>query len=212
MGVQESRGDDGMNVKRRERTSNSEDAMEVMLATRKMDTKTTTAEVDVDAATKDHEMQKVKGDISTPPSLDAPTLSMDVASAGNSAAGGKGTSTDASLVTQREMKTKLKAPPKATVAKSIKKARDLKAKQSTFGTDNFDPYLVGGAVEGLREASIARGDGMITVCGLSHTKATCPSTAPSLKKTRKPPPSPMKVNSQGGQVQDASSKVRCKGN
>jgi hypothetical protein len=197
MGVQESRGDDGMNVKRRERTSNSEDAMEVMLATRKMDTKTTTAEVDVDAATKDHEMQKVKGDISTPPSLDAPTLSMDVASAGNSAAGGKGTSTDASLTTQQEMRTKPEAPPKAVVAEFKKGGGNHKAKQSTSNTDNFDPYSVGGAVEGLQEASIARGDGTINVCGLSHTKAACPSTSPSPKKTKKPPPSPMKVNSQG---------------
>jgi hypothetical protein len=38
-----------------------------MPTTTKMSTKTTMAEVDVDAATKDLEMQKVKGDTSTPP-------------------------------------------------------------------------------------------------------------------------------------------------
>jgi hypothetical protein len=160
-----------------------------------MGTKTTAAEVDVDAATKDLEMQK--GRHIHPTITDAPTLSMDVASAGNSAAGGKGTSTDASLTTQQEMRTKPEAPPKAVVAEFKKGGGNHKAKQSTSNTDNFDPYSVGGAVEGLQEASIARGDGTINVCGLSHTKAACPSTSPSPKKTKKPPPSPMKVNSQG---------------
>jgi hypothetical protein len=144
-----------MNVKRRERTSNSKDAVEVTSTTRKMGTKTTVAEVDVDEAMKDLEMQKVKGDTSTPPSLDTLTLSMDVASAGNSAAGGESTSADASLATQREMKTKPEAPPKAVVAESRKGAGDHKAKQSTSSTNNSDPYLVGGVVEGLREASVA---------------------------------------------------------
>jgi hypothetical protein len=105
---------------------------------------------------------------------------------------------------------KLEAPPK--VAMSKKGTGDQKAKQSTSGKDNSDPYLVGVAVEGLREALVVQGDGMIIVSGPSHTKVACPSTALSPKKTRKPPPSPMKVNSQGGQVQDASTKVRCKGN
>ena len=92
----------------------------------------------------------MKRDTSTLPSPNALILSMDVASAGNSAASGEGTSTDASLATQQELKTKLEAPPKAALVKSKKEARNQKAKQSTFGTDNFDPYLVGSAVEGCR--------------------------------------------------------------
>jgi hypothetical protein len=39
MGMQGSRRDDGMNVKRKERTSNNEDAVEVMPMTTKMGTK-----------------------------------------------------------------------------------------------------------------------------------------------------------------------------
>jgi hypothetical protein len=163
----------------------------------------------VDAATKDLKTQKVKRDTSTLPSLDALTLSMDVASAGNSAAGGKGTSADASLATQQELKTKLEALPKAAVVKSKEGAGDQKAKQSTSGIDNSDPYLVGGLAGGINSTRKWNDN---CFWFLSHTNATCPSTTLSPKKTRKPPPSPMKVNSQGGQVQDASTKVRCKGN
>jgi hypothetical protein len=106
---------------------------------------------------------------------------MDVASAGNSAAGGKGTSANALLVMQREMKSKLEAPPKAAIIESRKGAGDQKAKQSTSGIDNSDPYSVGGAMEGLREASTAQEDGTIAVCGPSHTNAAC-QVLPYLQK------------------------------
>jgi hypothetical protein len=179
---------------------NSKDVVEVTPTTRKIGTKTTVAKVDMDAASKDLEAQKVKGDTSTPPSPDTPTLSMDAIGTGDNAAGGEGTTAKESLSTQQEMKTKSEALPKAAVAKSKKGAGDQKAKQSTLGMDNSDPYSVGGAVEGLKEASAAQGDGMIVVCGLTYTKAACPSTALSAKKRKKPPPSPMKVNSQGEQI------------
>jgi hypothetical protein len=64
-----------------------------------MGTKTTTAEVDVDAATKDLETQKVKGDTSTLPSSFAPTLSMDAAGVGNNATSDESTLADVSLAT-----------------------------------------------------------------------------------------------------------------
>ena len=111
-----------MNMKRREHTSNNEDAVEVMPMTMKMGTKTTVAEVDVDVAMKDLKTQKVKGDTSSLASPDTQTLSMDVANARNNAAGGKGTSTNAFLVTQQEMKSKVEAPPKAAIVESQKKA------------------------------------------------------------------------------------------
>ena len=53
MGMQGSRRDDGMNMKRKECTSNNKDVVEIIPTTTKMDTKTTVAEVDVDAAMKD---------------------------------------------------------------------------------------------------------------------------------------------------------------
>jgi hypothetical protein len=90
-----------------------------------MGTKTTAAEVDVEAATNDLKTQKMKGDI--PPSPFAPTLSMDVASAGDSAVGVEGTSANALLAMQRELKMKPKASSKAAIAESKKGARDQKA-------------------------------------------------------------------------------------
>jgi hypothetical protein len=69
----------------------------------------------------------MKGDTSIPPSPFAPTLSMDVASAGDSAVGVEGTSANALLAMQRELKMKPKASSKAAIAESKKGARDQKA-------------------------------------------------------------------------------------
>ena len=77
--------------------------------------------------------------------------------------------------------------PKATAVESKRGARECKAKKSTSGTENFDPYLVGGAVEGLWEAATMHGNGATTVGGPSMAKIASRSSAPSPKETQKPP-------------------------
>ena len=73
----------------------------------------------------------------------------------------------------------------------------------------FRPNLVGGAMEGLWEAATTHGDGIAIVGGPCPAKGASKSIAPSPKQTWKPPQSPPKVTTQGIDLEDASTKVRC---
>jgi hypothetical protein len=91
---------------------------------------------------------------------------------------------------------------------SKKGVGEQKAKQHTCKTQDSDPYLVGGVLEGLQEASTGRGDRTTVVIDSSPTMGPPPNATSSPKKGKKPAPSPVMVNSLDVQPEDASTKVR----